>query len=88
MHRMRKGTTAQAVPAIREFLKKTNAEQHRTGSTVLWTMEEIPGVYSKGGGWEYGSEWEVSLWDQRDPLELLKQLEGWGIVEKRLFADN
>jgi hypothetical protein len=33
-------------------------------------------------------EWEISAWNGEEPLELLIQLEKWGIIEQRLNIDD
>ncbi|KAF2499641.1 hypothetical protein BU16DRAFT_524108 [Lophium mytilinum] len=68
-----------AVPAVLDFLKVVNLLRHQQGSKVIWTIEGIPagkGLY------------EISLWDQSDPLELLVQLEKHGVIEKKRFFDD
>ncbi|OCK82934.1 hypothetical protein K432DRAFT_379963 [Lepidopterella palustris CBS 459.81] len=68
------------VPTVMDFIKDVNTSHHRKGARVVWTIEEVPGV-GKGG-------YEVSLWDQSDGLELLLQLENWGVIERRIFSDD
>ncbi|KAH9865139.1 hypothetical protein IAQ61_009086 [Plenodomus lingam] len=66
-------------PELRAYVRRLNARHRR----VVWTVERVPGVYERGGvgGRE---EWEVSAWKCEEPLELLVDLERWGIVEKRV----
>ncbi|KAF2116825.1 hypothetical protein BDV96DRAFT_462477, partial [Lophiotrema nucula] len=74
----RRGPEA-AIPEVKEYIKRLNSYQRG----VVWTLEEIPGVYERGVG-QRSKEWEISIWNGEDPLELLLQLEKWGIIEKRL----
>ena len=66
-----------------EYIRELNASQRR----VVWTIEKIPGVYDRGLV-RSANEWEVSAWNGEDPLELLLELERWGIVEKRLYVED
>ncbi|KAF2741205.1 hypothetical protein EJ04DRAFT_507609 [Polyplosphaeria fusca] len=72
-----------AIPEMVELIKKLNSQQRG----VVWTCEGIPGVYERGMG-RCGKEWEISVWNGEDPLELLLQLERCGIIEKRLTDDD
>ncbi|KAF2810517.1 uncharacterized protein BDZ99DRAFT_314119 [Mytilinidion resinicola] len=68
-----------AVPAVLDYLKVVNLLRHQQGSKVIWTIEGIPA--GKG-------PYEISLWDQSDPLELLVQLEKHGVIKKKRFFDD
>ncbi|KAF2258725.1 hypothetical protein CC78DRAFT_572308 [Lojkania enalia] len=78
----RRGPEA-AIPEVIEYIKKLNSKQRG----IVWTIEEIPGVYERGIG-RKGREWEISVWNGEDPFELLLQLEKWGIIEKRLTNED
>jgi hypothetical protein len=72
-----------ALAKVSEYVRNLNARNHK----VVWTIENIPGVYASALG-SQGKEWEISVWNGEDPLELLLQLEKWGIIEKRLDIDD
>ncbi|KAH7116782.1 hypothetical protein B0J11DRAFT_100786 [Dendryphion nanum] len=72
-----------SVAKVSEYVRHVNAQQ----SKIVWTIEKIPGVYERRFG-RTGKEWEVSAWNAEDPLELLLQLERWGIIEKGLDIDD
>ena len=72
-----------ALLKVSEYIRELNASQRR----LVWTIEKIPGVYGRGLG-RSANEWEVSAWNGEDPLELLLELERWGIVEKRLYVED
>lgn len=63
---------------LRRFIRKLNAAQRR----IVWTLETI--VDNRGDH----IDWEISAWNGQDSLELLIELERWGIVEKRLDVDG
>lgn len=73
----------EALTKVSEYVRQVNAQQ----SKIVWTIEKIPGVYDHRIG-RSGKEWEISAWNAEDPLELLMQLERWGIIEKRLDLDD
>jgi hypothetical protein len=68
---------------VSEYIRELNASQRH----LVWTIEKIPGVYDRGLARDR-TEWEISAWNGEDPLELLIQLERWGIIEKRLSLDD
>lgn len=78
-HRSAEGALAK----VSQYIRNLNAQNHK----VVWTIETIPGVYASSLG-SQGKEWEISAWNGEDPLELLLQLERWGIIEKRLDIDD
>ncbi|KAF2257080.1 hypothetical protein BU26DRAFT_446332, partial [Trematosphaeria pertusa] len=78
-HKLRRRSTEDALTRVSEYIRQVNASQRH----VVWTIEKIPGVYDRGLGRDK-KEWEISAWNGEDPLELLIQLERWGIIEKRL----
>ncbi|KAF7571055.1 hypothetical protein A1F94_006018 [Pyrenophora tritici-repentis] len=80
---VRKMGTNDALMKVREYLRQLNASQR----CIVWTIEKIPAVYDKGFG-RNRTEWEISAWNAEDPLELLIQLEKWGIIESRLNLDD
>ena len=63
---------------LRRFIRTLNAAQRR----IVWTLETI--VDSCGDH----IDWEISAWNGEDSLELLIELERWGIVEKRLDVEE
>ncbi|KAI8934790.1 hypothetical protein NX059_008475 [Plenodomus lindquistii] len=77
--KIRRQSAKEALPELSKYLRRLNA-RHRH---IVWTIEKIPCVYDRGFAKDR-TEWEISAWDSRDPLELLIELETWGIVEKRL----
>jgi hypothetical protein len=79
LNKVRRRSTESALKRVREYLRQLNASQRR----IVWTIEKIPGVYDKGFA-RNRTEWEISAWNAEDPLELLIQLEKWGIIENRL----
>ncbi|KAF1999122.1 hypothetical protein P154DRAFT_554931 [Amniculicola lignicola CBS 123094] len=83
LSRFRRRTAESAIPQILVYFKTLNAREKR----IVWTIEEIPGVYDRGMGMN-GKEWEISVWNGTDGLELVLQLEKWGIVEQRLTNDD
>ncbi|KAE8872797.1 hypothetical protein PTNB73_01948 [Pyrenophora teres f. teres] len=80
---VRKRSTNDALMKVSEYLRQLNASQR----CIVWTIEKIPAVYDKGFG-RNRTEWEISAWNVKDPLELLIQLEKWGIIEPRLNLDE
>jgi hypothetical protein len=68
---------------VSEYLRQLNASQRR----IVFTIEKIPGVYDRGLA-RNRTEWEISAWNADDPLELLMQLEKWGIIENRLSLEE
>ncbi|KAF2712552.1 hypothetical protein K504DRAFT_464641 [Pleomassaria siparia CBS 279.74] len=83
LRHIRKRSTDDALTKASEYIRGVNAQDRR----LVWTIEKIPGVYDSGFG-RSGKEWEISVWNGEDPLELLIRLEKWGIVERRLFVDE
>jgi len=77
--KVRRKGTKDAVMKAREYIRRLNASQRE----LVWTIEKIPWVYDKGGG-RNRTEWEISAWNAADPLELLMQLERWGIIQNRM----
>lgn len=63
---------------LQEYVRELNSAQQR----IIWTVEAIVDEHG------HHSDWEISAWNGEDPLELLIDLEGCGIVEKRLTADD
>lgn len=82
-NKIRRRSTEDALIQVSEYIRTLNAQQGR----IVWTIEKIPGVYDRGLARDR-TEWEISMWNAEDPLELLMQLEKWGIVEKRLSDDD
>jgi hypothetical protein len=83
LNKVRRRSTEDALTRVSDYLRQLNASQRR----IVWTIEKIPGVYDKGFA-RNRTEWEISAWNAEDPLELLIQLEKWGIIEKRLSVDD
>jgi hypothetical protein len=73
-----------AMAKVSEYIRTVNAKLQK----VVWTIEKIPDVYERVGFGKPGCEWEISAWNGEDPLELLLQLEKWGIIEKRFGFDD
>ncbi|KAL5387610.1 hypothetical protein DPSP01_003405 [Paraphaeosphaeria sporulosa] len=82
-NKIRCRNTVDALKKIGEYIRQINGE----GRCVVWTIEKIPGVYDQGIGCDK-QEWEISAWNCEDPLELLIQLERWGIIEKKLDLED
>jgi hypothetical protein len=76
--------TEDSMAKVSEYIRKLNSDSVQ--SKVIWTIEKIPGVYD--GFLRSGKEWEISAWNAEDPLELLLQLEKWGVIEKKLDIDD
>jgi hypothetical protein len=72
-----------AIAKVSDYIRQINTWDRR----VVWTIEKIPDVYDGGLGRDR-REWEISIWNGEDPLELLIQLERWGIIEKKLNIDD
>ncbi|KAL1792842.1 hypothetical protein ACET3X_009349 [Alternaria dauci] len=83
LNSVRRKGTEDAVMKLREYIRRLNASQR----TIVWTIEKIPWVYDKGFG-RNRTEWEISAWSAEDPLELLMQLERWGLIENRMSLDD
>jgi hypothetical protein len=83
LNKVRRRSTEDALVRVTEYLRQLNASQRR----IVWTIERIPGVYDKGFA-RNRTEWEISAWNAEDPLELLTQLEKWGIIENQLSLDE
>ncbi|KAF1832120.1 hypothetical protein BDW02DRAFT_571365, partial [Decorospora gaudefroyi] len=83
LNKVRRRSTEDALKRVSEYLRQLTASQRR----IVWTIEKIPDVYDKGFA-RNRTEWEISAWNAEDPLELLIQLEKWGIIEKRLSLDD
>jgi hypothetical protein len=73
----------ESLAKVSEYIRSVNAEQRN----IVWTIEKIPGAYETYLGIHI-KEWEISVWNAEDPLELLLQLEKWGVIEKRLDIDD
>ncbi|KAF1852133.1 uncharacterized protein K460DRAFT_373981 [Cucurbitaria berberidis CBS 394.84] len=83
LNKLRRRGTEDALMKVSEYLRELNASQRR----IVWTIEKIPGVYDRGLARDR-TEWEISAWNGEDPLELVLQLEKWGIIENRLGVDD
>ncbi|KAF2791413.1 hypothetical protein K505DRAFT_309557 [Melanomma pulvis-pyrius CBS 109.77] len=83
LRHIRKRSADEALTKVSEYIRHVNAQQRG----IVWTIEKIPGVYESELG-RNGKEWEISAWNGEDPLELLIQLERWGIIEKKLNIDD
>jgi len=81
--KLRRRGAEDAMVKVSEYMRQVNALDRR----VVWTIEKIPGVYDRGLGKDR-EEWEISLWNGEDPLELLIQLERWGIIEKKFNMED
>lgn len=75
--------TIDAFTKVSEYVRQLNGQSRR----VVWTVENIPCVHNHGQSCD-NQEWEISAWNGEDPLELLIQLERWGLVEKRLGIED
>jgi hypothetical protein len=80
---VRRRSTGDALLKVSQYIRELNASQRR----VVWTIEKIPGVYDRGLARDR-SEWEISVWNGSDPLELLIELERWGIIEQGLNSED
>ncbi|KAH7392616.1 hypothetical protein BKA66DRAFT_524872 [Pyrenochaeta sp. MPI-SDFR-AT-0127] len=80
---IRRRSSGDALLEVSEYIRELNASQRR----IVWTIERIPSVFDKRLARDR-SEWEISAWNGEDPLELLIQLERWGIIENRLGVDD
>jgi hypothetical protein len=83
LRHIRRRSLEDSLEKVREYVRHTNARQRR----VVWTIEKIP-VINAGGSGGRENEWEISAWNGEDPLELLIQLERWGIIEKRFTIED
>jgi hypothetical protein len=83
LNKIRRRSTEDALMKVNEYIRELNASQRR----VVWTIEKIPGVYDRGLARDR-TEWEISAWNGEDPLELLIELERWGIIEQRLNLED
>jgi hypothetical protein len=83
LNKIRHRSTEDASKRVSEYLRVLNASQRR----IVWTIEKIPGVYDRGLARDR-TEWEISAWNGEDPLELLIELERWGIIEQRLSIED
>jgi hypothetical protein len=83
LNKIRRRSTDDALMKVSEYIRKLNASQRR----VVWTIEKIPGVYDRGLARDR-TEWEISAWNGEDSLELLIELERWGIIEQRLNPED
>ncbi|CAO2651074.1 Nn.00g093710.m01.CDS01 [Neocucurbitaria sp. VM-36] len=83
LNKIRKRSTEDTLMKVSEYIRELNGPQRR----IVWTIEKIPGVYDRGLARDR-TEWEISAWNGEDPLELVLQLEKWGIIEKRLDVDD
>ncbi|KNG50145.1 hypothetical protein DDE82_005492 [Stemphylium lycopersici] len=83
LNKARSRSTEYALTKVTEYLRQLNASQRR----LVWTIEMIPGVYDRGHG-KNCMEWEISAWNADDPLELLGELEKWGLIVNRLNLDD
>jgi hypothetical protein len=80
---LRRRSTEDALAKVSEYIRQVNAADRR----IVWTIEKIPCVYDRGLGRDR-REWEISVWNGEDPLELLIQLERWGFIERKLNIDD
>ncbi|KAF2446911.1 hypothetical protein P171DRAFT_429857 [Karstenula rhodostoma CBS 690.94] len=83
-NKIRGRNTVDALNKVSEYIRQINGE----GRRVVWTIEKIPGVNERGMNCDMLKDWEISAWNGEDPLELLIQLEKWGIIEKRLNLED
>jgi hypothetical protein len=83
INKIRRRNSEDALMKVNEYIRELNASQRR----VVWTIEKIPGVYDRGLARDR-TEWEISAWNGEDSLELLMDLERWGIVEQRLNLED
>jgi hypothetical protein len=83
LRHVRRRSLEDSLAKVREYVRHTNARQRR----VVWTIEKIPGINAGGSGGK-DNDWEISAWNGEDPLELLIQLERWGIIEKRFTIED
>lgn len=72
-----------ALLKLNNYIRELNASQRH----IVWTIEKLPGVYDRAFAKDQ-MEWEISAWNGEDPLELLIELERWGIIERRLSLDD
>jgi hypothetical protein len=82
-HRFRRGSIEDVMARVGAYIRELNTAQRR----IVWTLEQIPGVYDRGTKRER-TEWEVSAWNGTCPLELLMDLERWGIVKQRIMGEG
>ncbi|KAF1916953.1 hypothetical protein BDU57DRAFT_450408 [Ampelomyces quisqualis] len=83
LNKIRHRSIEDALMKVSEYIRELNASQRR----VVWTIEKIPGVYDRGLAKDR-TEWEISAWNGEDPLELLLELERWGIIEQKLSIED
>lgn len=76
-------STTDSLNEVNGYIRQLNA----AGRRIVWTIEKLPGVYDNGTRSDK-EEWEISAWNGEEPLELLIQLEKWGIIEQRLNIDD
>jgi hypothetical protein len=81
--KIRPRRTEDALIRVSEYIRKINSSNKK----LVWTIETIPWVYDLGLGRDK-KEWQISAWNGEDPLELVLQLEKWGIIEKKLNIDE
>ena len=81
--KMGRRSTADSLNEVNKYIRQLNA----AGRRIVWTVEKLPCVYDHGMRSDK-QEWEISAWNGEDPLELLIQLEKWGIIEQRLNIDD
>lgn len=82
-NKLRHRSTEDALLKVGEYLRELNASQR----LLVWTLERIPDVYERGFARD-STEWEISAWNGEDALELIIQLERWGLIERRLSIDE
>jgi hypothetical protein len=83
LNKIRHRSTEDVLMKVSEYMRVLNASQRR----LVWTIEKIPGLYDRGLARDR-TEWEISAWNDEDPLELLIELERWGIIEQRLSIED
>ena len=82
-NKIRCRTMNDASKEVHEYVRELNTADRR----IVWTIEKIPGLHDPESHRD-GDEWEISAWNGDDPLDLVIELEKWGIVEKKLSIED
>lgn len=78
-YKIRRRTANNSCKEVYDYLRDLNASDRR----IVWTVEKLPGVHDPESRRD-SDEWEISAWNGEDPLDLVIELEKWGLVEKKL----
>ncbi|OAL50197.1 hypothetical protein IQ07DRAFT_567976 [Pyrenochaeta sp. DS3sAY3a] len=83
LNKIRRRSADDTFREVNNYLREVNTSERR----IVWTIEPLPRVYDRGLAGER-TEWEISAWNGEDPLELVIQLERWGLIEKKLDVEE